>query len=188
MQLCRRHLFNSRHRVVLSACQSLANSLHLAMIAAAGISLTVNSPSCTRRRARCPPKGSGIVYLGDTDDPHRPSGFNMKFTKALVTLLLSTAVTSALTVEDREPHPMAGQLHNLGNVHARSCAVRDYGCEKGYCWQKCSQDGSWCWMALGRGYGDWLTCLTDAECGPDPFGMREAACSICDSSSCGCSC
>ncbi|KAH7355217.1 hypothetical protein BKA65DRAFT_236121 [Rhexocercosporidium sp. MPI-PUGE-AT-0058] len=111
----------------------------------------------------------------------------MKFSSALILLISTVAASATESLETREPHPIAGKGH-LSNVHARSCAVREYGCEEGYCWQKCDTDGSWCWMALGRGHGDWLTCLNDKECGPDPWGMREAGCAICDSSSCGCSC
>ncbi|PVH80327.1 hypothetical protein DL98DRAFT_532115 [Cadophora sp. DSE1049] len=111
----------------------------------------------------------------------------MQFSTTIL-LLLGTALVSAEALSAvRGPHPVAGKAQ-LSNVHARSCAVRDYGCENGYCWQKCKADGSWCWMALLRGTGGWLTCLNDKECGPDPWGMRDASCAECDSSVCGCSC
>lgn len=103
-------------------------------------------------------------------------------------MLLSIALASAEALNVvRGLYPVAGKVL-LSNVHARSCAVRDYGCENGYCWQKCKADGSWCWMALSKGTGDWLTCLSDKVCGPDPGVARDAACAICDSSVCGCSC
>ena len=107
---------------------------------------------------------------------------SMKLVTAL-TVLIGTAVTSTQASSDldaRAGHPLGGPLA-INNVHKRSCAVRPYGCEKGYCWQKCNQDGSWCWLALERGNGDWVHCVQNSDCGPDPF--RDSACAICNNSS-----
>lgn len=111
----------------------------------------------------------------------------MKLVTALI-VLIGTAVTSAqaFSAIDARAQQFLGRAFGVRNVHQRSCAVRPYGCENGYCWSKCKQDGSWCWEALDRGHGDWVHCLKDKDCGPDPF--RDSACAVCDKSSCGCSC
>ena len=112
----------------------------------------------------------------------------MKLGTALI-VLIGTAVTSTQAFFNLDAragqHPM-GRFFAVKNVHQTGCAVREHGCENGYCWRKCDRDGAWCWMALNRGYGDWVRCLKDEECGPAPF--RDASCSICDKKVCGCSC
>jgi hypothetical protein len=84
-------------------------------------------------------------------------------------------------------HPLEQPLR-LGGVNTRGCAVRAYGCEDGYCWDKCSSKGEWCWLALERGRGDWVTCRKghDEDCAPTIF--RDAGCGQCDKDVCGCSC
>lgn len=111
----------------------------------------------------------------------------MKFATALI-VLIGTAVTSIQASPDlnvRAEHPLA-QPPAIKNVHKRSCAVRQNGCEQGYCWNQCGSGGEWCWLALQGGKGDWVTCLQDSDC---EFGeFRDAGCGICDKPNCGCSC
>jgi hypothetical protein len=111
----------------------------------------------------------------------------MKFTTGLV--LIGTAVACVAATLDGDSgrvHPLE-QPFKIKNVHARACASRPYGCENGYCWDKCSADGSWCWLAYNGGYGDWITCRADKDCAPHP--SRGAACGVCDDpKKCGCSC
>lgn len=60
------------------------------------------------------------------------------------------------------------------------------GCSKnGYCWKECGNkqgDGhEWCWGATGQGWGPWLRCGVDADCG-------SFDCAAGDCKDCGCSC
>lgn len=76
----------------------------------------------------------------------------------------------------------------LEDISTRGCAVRNYGCEEGFCWNKCGSKGEWCWLALARGHGDWVTCRKghDDDCSPSIF--RDAGCGVCDKDVCGCNC
>ncbi|KAF2243804.1 hypothetical protein BU26DRAFT_109453 [Trematosphaeria pertusa] len=83
-------------------------------------------------------------------------------------------------------HPL-GEPSAITNLHKRACAARRYGCEKGYCWKKCStRDGPWCRQAFEYGVGDWVRCGGDSDCVPE--NLARADCGICDEPSCGCSC
>ncbi|CAI6341360.1 unnamed protein product [Periconia digitata] len=74
------------------------------------------------------------------------------------------------------------------SLQKRSCAVRNYGCEKGYCWKKCREgkDQPWCWMAKNYGSGAWNTCGKDSECEPSKLGASD--CGVCNKGTCGCTC
>ncbi len=136
----------------------------------------------------------------------------MKFTIALL-ILAGTAMTSAasLTSLDTELCATQGGVYNntelpegasyhrkcaghpLGEhstgetLEKRACARRQYGCQDGYCWKKCSErDGPWCWQAWEYGVGNWVTCSNDGNCAP--ANLARADCGICNDSSCGCSC
>jgi hypothetical protein len=106
---------------------------------------------------------------------------SMKLITALMFLIdIAIISTQASTNLDADAGYSLGGPLAVNNVHKRSCAVRQYGCEDGYCWSKCDDSGTWCWLALSRGEGDWVTCLNDSDCGPDPF--RDAGCG----NACGC--
>lgn len=79
--------------------------------------------------------------------------------------------------------------HPLGkldiSLEKRSCWFgKPVGCKWGYCWKSCAQPGSgeWCWTAADNGFGKWLTCKSDNDCG------RDGACGAGGCKSCGCSC
>jgi len=69
-----------------------------------------------------------------------------------LTILIGISATAAIAIEPLE------------EVHAQSCASRDWGCEDGYCWKKCGNLGEWCWQAADAGQGSWVTCENDAAC------------------------
>ncbi|ORY18367.1 hypothetical protein BCR34DRAFT_554105 [Clohesyomyces aquaticus] len=88
----------------------------------------------------------------------------MKFTTVFL-IFFSTTMASPSS----PPSHISGRdesiSHTFINVHKRGCAVRDYGCEDGYCWRKCNPDtGGWCWLAYNGGIGAWVTCRSDANC------------------------
>jgi hypothetical protein len=113
-----------------------------------------------------------------TDAVNRPTEV-MRFT-AIIASLLGTAVTIRAL---EQPHPLA-------DVSAQACAVRNYGCENGYCWNgQCGSKGEWCWLAKNGGSGGWLTCGSDAACAPNvAVDAGCADCNVYPAGTCGCSC
>jgi hypothetical protein len=84
---------------------------------------------------------------------------------ATVLVIFSATMISAISPVDDLSARDGSAVGNPSNVHKRSCASRQYGCEDGYCWQKCDQNsGAWCWLAFNGGNGDWVTCKSDSEC------------------------
>ncbi|KAF2870692.1 hypothetical protein BDV95DRAFT_522413 [Massariosphaeria phaeospora] len=69
----------------------------------------------------------------------------------------------------------------------RSCADKQFGCTKGYCWKECTDGGNWCWLAKNQGVGDWTSCAADADC--HSAVVPDSNCGIGDGNcgSCGCS-
>ncbi|KAK7192443.1 hypothetical protein DPSP01_009734 [Paraphaeosphaeria sporulosa] len=88
----------------------------------------------------------------------------MKLSTTLL-ILLDVLAVSAVSVQAPDANE-APALHARSELHKRGCAWRQYGCEKGYCWQKCEQSspGGWCWLAFNGGNGDWVTCSKDSDC------------------------
>jgi hypothetical protein len=83
---------------------------------------------------------------------------------ATVPFLLSTTMASASFLSENL-EARGTDIVIPSTIHKRSCAVRQYGCEDGYCWQKCNQSsGAWCWLAFNGGNGGWVTCKSDADC------------------------
>ncbi|KAH9228056.1 hypothetical protein K456DRAFT_1847485 [Colletotrichum gloeosporioides 23] len=83
-------------------------------------------------------------------------------------------------------HPSLGRPGSNGGVGTLACAKNQKGCDKGYCWKQCGENGAgwWCWTALGDGSGPWKTCVAGSDCGMgDPCGWSKNLCP-----KCGCSC
>ncbi|ORY02857.1 hypothetical protein BCR34DRAFT_521173 [Clohesyomyces aquaticus] len=112
------------------------------------------------------------------------------------TLLISILAVSVSASASASPESSNSNIQRSGtppgapralvNVHARSCASRQFGCDSGYCWRQCESGGKWCWLALSRGEGDWATCLKDSDCDWDPFA--DWACASASRPHGGCSC
>lgn len=101
----------------------------------------------------------------------------MKFSIIYLVLIGGTTATASF-----RPNRLNAQNSDLLK---RSCAVRSYGCEKGYCWRKCDEKtGAWCWLAFNGGQGNWVTCKNDVECAINP----EKSCASRDKPQGGCSC
>ncbi|KAG8160058.1 hypothetical protein KVR01_010695 [Diaporthe batatas] len=80
----------------------------------------------------------------------------------------------------------AGPEQVSGALEKRECWYgEDYGCSKGYCFQKCGSSGEWCWTAWNGGLGEWRSCDSNAQCDPSAAG---SACGQGDCDACGCSC
>lgn len=113
--------------------------------------------------------------------------------KAMHFSLLSVYVSVAMLV--RCSHSKAPQVEQNGLGHAgadggatlqaRACydGPKQSGCDKGYCWRRCEGDGHWCWTALNQGYGDWIQCASDADC-----GNKGQSCSVGGDAASGCGC
>lgn len=42
-----------------------------------------------------------------------------------------------------------------------------FGCSDNYCWTSCgdyTKDGSWCWLAINYGKGEWARCSVSSQC------------------------
>lgn len=82
-------------------------------------------------------------------------------------------------------HPLSNQTALEHSLDKRNCVWnKKSGCDKGYCWKKCGNEGQWCWTARVKGFGDWYTCGSDRDCNEKmDCGNASGGCD-----SCGCSC
>ncbi|GKT65559.1 hypothetical protein ColTof4_03675 [Colletotrichum tofieldiae] len=97
----------------------------------------------------------------------------------------SLAGVDAVTTRTCREHPLRVDSGFPPKLAARECWFGDdYGCTKGYCWEKCEGDGKWCWTAWNHGLGKWRSCSGKEDCAPNDT----SACGQGGCDDCGCSC